>query len=227
MHKQYSDGVTAFRQHIANPAMRQKFRGGADEFFRSCALGVWHADGGSVSPRHVELYNAIYCKGNPVPSALYWELGTAVAEYSGFRAPAFFQKMRDYDRAYHQHTARRFVDLVTLMLLLFAAVDGAVSDREAGFVNACADALSALCDADGLPDDKPRTDAQDFVTRRGEAPKEAAAPAPAGKPAPGSAGEIQLYTVPEKQAAMVMAIVADKMGKPLNELRFKSIKEVK
>ena len=55
----------------------------------------------------------------------------------------------------------------------------------------------------------------------------AAAPAPAGKPAPGSAGEIKLYTVPEKQAAMVMAIVADKMGKPLNELRFKSIKEVK
>ena len=124
----------------------------------------------------MEWYNAIYCRGNPVPSALYWELGTAVAEYSGFRAPAFFQKMRDYDRAYHQHTARRFVDLVTLMLLLFAAVDGAVSDREAGFVNACADALSALCDADGLPDDKPRTDAQD-LSPGGEAPKEAAAPA--------------------------------------------------
>ena len=177
MHKQYSDGVTAFRQHIANHAMRQMFNAGADEFFRQCALGVWQADGGNVTAQHVEWYNAIYCRGNPVPSALYWELGTAVAEYSGFRAPAFFQKMRDYDRAYHQHTARRFVDLVTLMLLLFAAVDGAVSDREAGFVNACADALSALCDADGLPDDKPRTDAQDFVTRRGEAPKEAAAPA--------------------------------------------------
>ena len=179
MHKQYSDGVTAFRQHIANPAMRQMFNAGADEFLRQCALGVWQADGGSVTPQHVEWYNAIYCKGNPVPSALYWELGTAVAEYPGFRAPAFFQKMRDYDRAYHQNTARRFVDLTTLMLLLFAAVDGAVSDREAGFVNACADALSALCDADGLPDDKPRTDAQDFVTRKGEAPKEAAAPAPA------------------------------------------------
>ena len=31
----------------------------------------------------------------------------------------------------------------------------------------------------------------------------------------------------KKLAAMIMAIVANKMGKPLNELRFISIKEVK
>ena len=58
-----------------------------------------------------------------------------------------------------------------------------------------------------------------------------AAPAPAPKAdipaAPGTAGEVKLFDVPDKEAAMVMAIVADKMGKPLNELRFKSIKEVK
>ena len=51
--------------------------------------------------------------------------------------------------------------------------------------------------------------------------------APAAPPAPGSAGEVKLFDVPDKEAAMLMAIVADKMGKPLNELRFKSIKEVK
>ena len=45
--------------------------------------------------------------------------------------------------------------------------------------------------------------------------------------APGSAGELKLHDVEPKTAAMLMAIVADKMGKPLNELRFKSIKEVK
>lgn len=45
--------------------------------------------------------------------------------------------------------------------------------------------------------------------------------------APGSAGEIKLYTVPDKTAAIVMAIVADSLHKPLNELRFISIKEVK
>ena len=38
---------------------------------------------------------------------------------------------------------------------------------------------------------------------------------------------VKLYDVDDKDAAMLMAIVADKMGKPLNELRFKSIKEVK
>ena len=56
----------------------------------------------------------------------------------------------------------------------------------------------------------------------------AAAPVEAPKPtAPGSAGELKLHDVEPKTAAMLIAIVADKMGKPLNELRFISIKEVK
>ena len=54
-----------------------------------------------------------------------------------------------------------------------------------------------------------------------------AAPAPAKPTAPGSAGQLKLYNVEPKTAAMIMAIVADKMGKPLNELSFISIKEVK
>ena len=58
-----------------------------------------------------------------------------------------------------------------------------------------------------------------------EAP--AAVPAPAKAAAPGSAGEIKLHDVPDKTAAMLMAIVADKLGKPLNELRFISIREIK
>ena len=44
--------------------------------------------------------------------------------------------------------------------------------------------------------------------------------------APGSAGDIKLYNVPDKQAAMVMAIVADHLKTPLNQLRFKSIKRL-
>ena len=55
----------------------------------------------------------------------------------------------------------------------------------------------------------------------------APAAAPAAAPAPGSAGKLKLYDTPEKEAAMIMAIVANKMGRPLNELRFISIKEVK
>lgn len=58
--------------------------------------------------------------------------------------------------------------------------------------------------------------------------KKTAAPAPAPKvKAHGTAGEIKLHTVSDRDAAMIMAIVAHKMNRPLNELRFKSIKEVK
>ena len=58
----------------------------------------------------------------------------------------------------------------------------------------------------------------------------AASPAPAVKAlpaAPGTAGEVKIYDTDPKDAAMIMAIVADKLQKPLNELRFVSIKEVK
>lgn len=53
----------------------------------------------------------------------------------------------------------------------------------------------------------------------------AAEPVPA-PPAPGTAGTLKLYNVSERDAAMIMAIVADSLGKPLNELRFISIREV-
>ena len=55
-----------------------------------------------------------------------------------------------------------------------------------------------------------------------------AAPAVKNLPAaPGTAGEVKIYDTDPRDAAMIMAIVADKMQKPLNELRFVSIKEVK
>ena len=44
--------------------------------------------------------------------------------------------------------------------------------------------------------------------------------------APGTAGEVKLNNVDPKTAAILMAIVADKLQKPINELRFLSIKEV-
>ena len=56
----------------------------------------------------------------------------------------------------------------------------------------------------------------------------AAAPAPKAVPvlAAGTAGECKFYNVGDREAAMLMAIVANKLGKPLNTLRFKSMKEV-
>ena len=45
-------------------------------------------------------------------------------------------------------------------------------------------------------------------------------------PAPGSTGEVDLHSVDDRTAALLMAIVADEIKAPLNELRFISIKEV-
>ena len=70
--------------------------------------------------------------------------------------------------------------------------------------------------------DKKKKEASKGVEATASEPKVAPAPT-----APGSAGGVKLYDVEPKTAAMLMAIVADKMGKPLNELRFISIKEVK
>ena len=66
-----------------------------------------------------------------------------------------------------------------------------------------------------------------------EAPEAAAAAeetpftAVSAEKAPGSAGELKLYDTDPRDAAMIMAIVADTLGKPINELRFISIREVK
>ena len=69
--------------------------------------------------------------------------------------------------------------------------------------------------------------ALDNKAKAAAAPAAAPAEAPAKPLAPGSAGELKMYDVEPKTAAMIMAIVADKLQKPLNELRFISIKEVK
>ena len=41
-----------------------------------------------------------------------------------------------------------------------------------------------------------------------------------------SAGSVKRYDVPDKTAAMLMAIVADTSGIPLGQLRFLSIRDV-
>ena len=59
------------------------------------------------------------------------------------------------------------------------------------------------------------------------APEAPEAPAAPKELAPGSAGDVKLYDTDPRDAAMIMAIVADTLQKPLNELKFISIKEVK
>ena len=71
-------------------------------------------------------------------------------------------------------------------------------------------------------------DAKLKAAKAAAVPAVEAAPAPVEKElAPGSAGDVKLYDTDPRDAAMIMAIVADTLQKPLNELRFVSIKEVK
>lgn len=44
--------------------------------------------------------------------------------------------------------------------------------------------------------------------------------------AKGSCGGVNIFDVPDKTAAMLMAVVAEKTGKPLNTLRFISIRDI-
>ena len=173
VHKQYNETVTAFRKLIPDPALRMRFSRGVDNYMRGMAFGVWQADNASsISPRHVEYHNAIYSSGNPAPSALYWEVATGVAGYDLFQPPEFFDDLRRYDRMRGTTLARRFADQLTLILLLFAAVDGVVSESEAAFVNACSDTLIALCEEDGLGSDRPALRADEFITHKPSAPQQ-------------------------------------------------------
>ena len=87
-----------------------------------------------------------------------------------------------------------------------------------GIVAAMAIAVIVMVIRKLVAQNKPATEAEQPVAEETVAPE-----APT---APGAAGEVKLNNVEPKTAAMLMAIVADKMQKPINELRFISIKEV-
>ncbi len=191
VHKQYDEGMTAFRRQLSDGGARIAFARESDGFMRECACGVWRADQAGITPLHVEYYNAIYTKGSPVPTALYWELGSAIQDYPGFALPGFFRRLVQADLERGTGYSRRFVDTFTLMLLLFAAVDGKVSESEAGFVNRCADSLSRFCDQAGVSGGKAPLDVNDFVARRTDGepiptgrPEDEAPRAPSPAPAP-------------------------------------------
>ena len=91
MHKQYNEVITAFRRMIPDPALRVRFSGQVDGYMRQYALGVWQADSASsITPRHVEFYNAIYTSGHQVPSALYWEVADRFSRVWAVPAPGVF-----------------------------------------------------------------------------------------------------------------------------------------
>ena len=218
VHKQYAEAAAAFRKLIPDPSLRLTFSRQVDGYLRSYALGVWQADNASsITPRHVEFYNAIWSPGNPVPSALYWEVASGVANFDLFQPPAFFEDLRRYDRMRGTALARRFADQLTLLLLLFAAVDGVVSESEAGFVNACSGALLELCDQDGLRADRPAVRADEFIAPRPASPaapaaEKRAAPAAEKRAAPAAEGPEEPAKEPEPSLEELLAQLDELCG---------------
>lgn len=107
-----------------------------------------------------------------------------------------------------------------LTAVLGVAVVMAVLALLAGIITVMSKAVSKVAGEEAAPAAKPAPV---------PAPAAPAAPAkPQGKPIPAtqSRGQCDLTTVDDKTAAMLMAIVADQMGEPLNTLRFISIRPI-
>ncbi|MBP1758538.1 MAG: ATPase family [Firmicutes bacterium] len=164
-HRQYQDMLGAFRTHLHDAAARNVFFAEADPFFRQCALGVWQKSSVSISPSHVEYYNAIYSRDVTPPSILYWELISSADRYPGFSIPAFFLRLCRLDRESGGDLSGRFVYDFSLILLLFAAVDGQVSSNEAAFILHCTNAFSARRSEEGLSPSSHKVDLSAFITR--------------------------------------------------------------
>ena len=177
LHQQYAQTVAAYGALLPEPALRVAFAHQVDGYFRQYLLALWKAGGESVEQRQVDIYNAVWSRADSAPAALYWEVATGVARAGDFCPPAFFADLRSYDRQHATSLSRRFADQLTLLLLLFASADGGVSEEEAGYVNACSDALLEQCRLDGIRPDGPGVDAGDYVSRR--TPGKSASQAPA------------------------------------------------
>lgn len=179
LHQQYAQTVAAYGALLPEPALRVAFAHQVDGYFRQYLLALWKAGGESVEQRQVDIYNAVWSRADSAPAALYWEVATGVARAGDFCPPAFFADLRSYDRQHATSLSRRFADQLTLLLLLFASADGGVSEEEAGYVNACSDALLEQCRLDGIRPDGPGVNAGDYVSRRTSgksAPQAPAAP---------------------------------------------------
>lgn len=157
--KKYRAGIQAFARLLGDPTLRLNFVQEADPFFRRSALAIWK-HGGPVTERHVSAYNAICSGDNDAPSVLFFELCAAVEGASDFAPPAFFYELVRSDRGSRRNNAGKFIELCSILLLLFAAVDDEVSPEEAAYVDQCTQTLiKAGGPSDFRPPETPVSDA--------------------------------------------------------------------
>ena len=190
-HTQYETLLTAFLQQLPDVGLRVALRQQADGYLRQCALGVWRADGGPVTPRHADWYNGIYLGRASGEALLYWALTDQVERAAALPTPPFFDRLCRYDRQTGHATARRFLDTLSAFLLLFARADGSISPQEAEAIQAYLDGLFAQWTAQALPGDKTPPSVRQFITPTSP-PNRPSAPPP----------EAQVQPIPQPQEAL-------------------------
>ena len=163
-HAQYESLLNAFLQQLPDPGLRVALRSQADEYLRRCALGVWQADGGPITPGHAGWYNGIYLGRAPETQVLYWDLTSQASGAGGLPAPPFWDRLCRYDRQTGHATARRFLETLSTFLLLFAGADGKISPQEAGAIQAYLDGLFAQWQGEGLSGDQTPLSVTQFIT---------------------------------------------------------------
>ena len=146
--QKYRAGIQAFARTLGDPTLRLNFMQEADPFFRRCALAVWK-HGSPVTEKYVDTYNTICSGENAAPSILFFELCTAVEGAPEFAPPPFFADLVRADQASRRNSAKKFTELCSILLLLFAAVDDEVTAEEAAYVDSCTQTLIAAAEAKG------------------------------------------------------------------------------
>ncbi len=158
LHKCYIKNMNAFYRSAGGSSMAAE----ADEFMRSCAIGLW-ARTGSVSEGCAEAINEFYSPGQKKPAFLYWELTSTVCSGAEVEVPAFFKELAERDKSRGTNGAKIFIRVLTNMLMYIAALDSDVSMAEADFITELKEKLSRACAAEGKTGG---IDPKDYVTQK-------------------------------------------------------------
>ncbi len=172
--REYRSLVRAFLAQIPNQELQLRVQLSADHYFRRCAICVW-GQGSQISQDFVEVYNAIQSDGAKAGDALYFEVLSRVTDHPAFAPPVFYDGLLECDRQRNTRLAAKFQSLCESLLLLFAAVDDQITQREADYVEVC---IGILRDYSGEPassvtDKVPRTETPSPETPRGSSRAEA------------------------------------------------------
>ena len=162
LHKKYQSALQAYARQLADPLLRLDFLQEADPFFRRCALGVW-CWGGSITETHVALYN-----------------GGAMAAPT-FQPPGFFRTLCALDQGANRKRCGQFIQLCQVLMTLFAAAAGDVTDKQETYIRQCLEVLESRAQEAGqpiLPPDVPATEFHAADTSAAPEPAEAPQDAP-------------------------------------------------